>query len=159
MLKHICFLLIFSYILSLFFWFCIYFCATMLLSKKSLLGCRHSSVDYFAPTILPTQIRVPNTPYLHLLFIVKFMLRLYCEKNENKQKWGGVCSIHTGKSWATGKGKKDFLVLVPESAFRLWRHFCRVFDDSRATTFAYRRWRRHCCWPTSALTSSTSWRR
>ena len=53
--------------------------------KRFLLGCRHSSVDLSAPTILPTRVRVPSTPSTLLSFIVKFMLYLSCEKNENKQ--------------------------------------------------------------------------
>ena len=50
------------------------------------LGCRHSSGDSSAPTILPPQVWVPSTPSMLLSFIVKFVLYLPCEKNENKQK-------------------------------------------------------------------------
>ena len=49
------------------------------------LGCRHSSVDSSAPTILPPQVCVPSTPSTLLPFIV-FVLYLSCEKKENKQK-------------------------------------------------------------------------
>ena len=51
--------------------------------------CRHSSVDLSAPTIMPPQVRVPRTPYMLLSFIVKFVLYMSCEKNENKQKEAG----------------------------------------------------------------------
>ena len=50
------------------------------------MGCRQSSVDLSAPTIMPPQVRVPRTPYMLLSFIVKFVLYMSCEKNENKQK-------------------------------------------------------------------------
>ena len=38
-----------------------------------------------APTILPPRIQVPSTPSMLLSFIVKFMLYLTCENNQNKQ--------------------------------------------------------------------------
>ena len=53
-------------------------------------GCRHSSVDSSAATILPPWVRVPSTSSTILSFIVKFVLYLSCEKNENKQKYGRV---------------------------------------------------------------------
>ena len=53
-------------------------------------GCRHSSVDSFAPTILPPRVWVPSTPSMLLSFIVKFVLYLSCEKNKIKQKRGRV---------------------------------------------------------------------
>ena len=51
-------------------------------------GCRHSSVDSPAPTIMPPRVRVPSTPSMLLSFIV-FVVYLSCEKNENKQKEAG----------------------------------------------------------------------
>ena len=50
------------------------------------MGCRHSSVESSAPTILPPRVRVPSMPstLFHL-----FVLYLSCEKNENKQKEAG----------------------------------------------------------------------
>ena len=53
--------------------------------NKYFLGCRHSSVDLSAPTILPPRVQIPSTPSMLLSFIV-FVLYLSCEKNENKQK-------------------------------------------------------------------------
>ena len=53
------------------------------------LECRHSSVDSSAPTILSPRVRVPSTLSMLLSFIVKFVLYLSCEKNENKQKDAG----------------------------------------------------------------------
>ena len=53
-------------------------------------GCCNSSVDSSAPTILPPQVRVPSMPSMLLPFIVKFVLYLSCEKNENKQKEAGL---------------------------------------------------------------------
>ena len=53
------------------------------------LGCHHSSVDLSVPIILLPQVRVPSTPSMLLLSIVKVVLYLSCEKNENKQKEAG----------------------------------------------------------------------
>ena len=47
---------------------------------------RHSSVDSSAPTVLLPQVRVPSTPSTLVSFIVKFVLNVSCEKNENKQQ-------------------------------------------------------------------------
>ena len=54
--------------------------------KNDSRGCRHSSVESSAPTILPPRVRVPSMPstLFHL-----FVLYLSCEKNENKQKEAG----------------------------------------------------------------------
>ena len=43
----------------------------LLLLKNSMWGCRHSSVDSSAPTILPPQVRVPSTPSMlyHLWYL------------------------------------------------------------------------------------------
>ena len=46
-----------------------------------------------APTILPPQVRVPSTPSTLLSFIVKFVLNLSCEKNDDKQKESGFGPI------------------------------------------------------------------
>ena len=61
-------------------------CHKQILAK----GCRHSSVDSSAPTILPPWVWAPSTPSTLLSFIV-FVLYLSCEKNENKEKevWFG----------------------------------------------------------------------
>ena len=48
-------------------------------------GCRHSSVDSSAPSILPSRVWVPSTPST-LVEIV--YLSFECEKNKNKQKRG-----------------------------------------------------------------------
>ena len=55
------------------------------LAKNSFKGCRHSSFDWSAPTILPPRVQIPSTPSMLLSFIV-FVLYLLCEKNKNKQK-------------------------------------------------------------------------
>ena len=47
------------------------------------------------PTILPPQVRVLSTPSILLSFMVKFVLYLSCEKNENKQKETGVGPFFT----------------------------------------------------------------
>ena len=58
----------------------------ILVSFKELLiwGCRHSSVDSSAHSIMPPQVRLPSTPSMLLSFIVKFVLYLYlcCEKEQ-----------------------------------------------------------------------------
>ena len=59
----------------------------MLTTIKSLRKvCQQGSVDSTAPTILPPRVRVPSMPPTLLLFIVKFVLYMSGEKNENKQK-------------------------------------------------------------------------
>ena len=49
------------------------------------LGCRHSSVDSSAPTILLPRVWVPRTPFMLFYFIV-FVLYLSCEKNGKTKK-------------------------------------------------------------------------
>ena len=58
-------------------------------------GCRHSSVDSSALSIMPPRVQLPSTPSMLLSFIVKFVLylSLRCEKNENKPKRGRVWPI------------------------------------------------------------------
>ena len=51
-----------------------------------MMGCRHSSVDSSAPTILPARVQVLSTPSTLLSFVVKFVLYLSCENNGNIQK-------------------------------------------------------------------------
>ena len=60
------------------------------LFKLTNLGCRHSSVNSSAPTILPPRVRVPSTPSMLLSFIVTFVLYLSCEKNEINKKRPGL---------------------------------------------------------------------
>ena len=52
-------------------------------------GAAIAQVDSSVPTILPSQVRVPSTPSTLLSFI-EFVLYLSCEKNENKEKKGGI---------------------------------------------------------------------
>ena len=63
--------------------------------KMTWLGCRHSSVDSNAPSIMPPRVQLSSTPSMLLSFIVKFLLylSLRCEKNENKPKRGRVWPI------------------------------------------------------------------
>ena len=65
-----------------------FFQCIMLLSFVDYTIRRHSSVDSSTPTILPSWVRIPSTPPT-LSIIVKFVLHLSCEKNENKQKEAG----------------------------------------------------------------------
>ena len=51
------------------------------------LGCRHSSVDLSAPSILPPRVRVPSTQS-NLLSIYIWIVS--CGKDENKQKEAGI---------------------------------------------------------------------
>ena len=53
-------------------------------------GSRHSLANLSMPTILPPRVRIPNTPSMLLSFIVKFVLYLSCERNQNKQKEAGL---------------------------------------------------------------------
>ena len=52
------------------------------LKKFNYLGCRHSSVDSSAPSILPPRVRLPSMPSTLFSIIVKFVLYLsmQCEK-------------------------------------------------------------------------------
>ena len=81
--------------------------------KKSFWGCRHSSVDSSASSILPPQVRVPSSPPMLLPIKVKFVicLSLHCEQNKNKQKEVGF-----------GPFKKVFLTSVYYIAVS-WSHF------------------------------------
>ena len=47
------------------------------------LGGRHSSVVLSAPTILPSQVRIPNTP--STLFSI-YIIEIVIKKDQNKQK-------------------------------------------------------------------------
>ena len=61
-------------------------------TKKGFVGCRHSSVDSSALSILPPQVRLPSPPSTLLSFTVKFVLyfSLQCEKRTkiNKKEGG-----------------------------------------------------------------------
>ena len=61
------------------------------------LGCRHSSVDLSAPTILPPRVRVPSAPSTLLSFTV-FVLYFSCEKDENKNGFGQTFKKRKGGS-------------------------------------------------------------
>ena len=60
-----------------------------ILKKIVKLGCRHSSVDLYAPTILPPRVLVPSTQSM-LIFIYSIVPYLSCEKSKNKQKRSGL---------------------------------------------------------------------
>ena len=47
-------------------------------------------MNWSAATILPPRVRVPSTPSVLVSFIVKFVLYLFREMNENKQKEAGL---------------------------------------------------------------------
>ena len=57
-------------------------------------GCRSSSVDSSAPSILPPLVWVPSTPStlfsIYIVQIVYLSFELECEKNKNKQKEAGI---------------------------------------------------------------------
>ena len=58
------------------------------------MGCRHSSVDLSAPSILLPRVWVPSTPSIlfsiYKVQIVYLSLKLECKKNKNKQKEAGI---------------------------------------------------------------------
>ena len=60
-------------------------------------GCRYSSVDSSAPSILPPQVWVPSTPStlssIYIAQIVYLSFELECEKNQNKQKEAGISPL------------------------------------------------------------------
>ena len=61
---------------------------------RNMLGCRHSSVDSSAPSILLPRVQVPSTPSMlfsiYIIQIVYLSFELECKKNENKQKEAGI---------------------------------------------------------------------
>ena len=60
--------------------------------KRANMGCCYSSVDSSAPSILPRLVQLPSTPSKLFSCIVKFVLYLsmQCEQNnKNKQKEAG----------------------------------------------------------------------
>ena len=63
----------------------------------------HLTLKARKPSILPSLVRVPSTPFMLLPFLVKFVLylSLHCEKNENKQKEAGFGPFK--KHWYWGQ--------------------------------------------------------
>ena len=65
---------------------------TRFYNNSVILGCRHSSVDLSAPSILPRWVRLPSMPSTLFSFMVKFFLYLsvQCEKRMkiNKKEAG-----------------------------------------------------------------------
>ena len=49
-------------------------------------GCCHSSMDLYVPSILPPQVQVPSTPSM----LPSIYWIVYCGKDENKQKEAGI---------------------------------------------------------------------
>ena len=68
--------------------------STIVILKIEKLGCRHSSVESCAPSILPPQGSSPkHTIYafsIDIVQIVYLSFELECEKNENKQNKAGI---------------------------------------------------------------------
>ena len=60
------------------------------------LGCRHSSVDLSAPSILPPRVRVPNTTLMLLSINIWIVSR---RKDENKQKRPGLAHFRNFEFW------------------------------------------------------------
>ena len=58
------------------------------------MGCRHSSVDLSAPSILQPRFQVTSTPSIlfsiYIVQIVYLLFELECEMNKNKQKRLGL---------------------------------------------------------------------
>ena len=81
-------------------------------------GCRYSSVDSSAPSILPPQVWVPSTPStlssIYIAQIVYLSFELECEKNKNKQKEAGIGPFKKRK-------EKKILILLIEFSTRRWR--------------------------------------
>ena len=118
--------------------------AILKLYQNNYRGCRHSSVDSSAPTILPPWVRVPSTPS----FIV-FVLYFLCEKNEKEQKEAGLgpflknktstsvskssCNFHS-ENW-----QKSFIALVPAP----WSSSCKL----SGILFSWCSRHRPCPWP------------
>ena len=71
--------------------------------KRSNLGCRHSSVDLSASTILPPQVRVPSTLSMFLSFKIQFVM--WKERKLRKKR---PVSAHFLKK------KQSFVVVVVE---------------------------------------------
>ena len=65
-------------------------------------GCRHSSVDLSAPSILPPQVRIPSTS---AMLLSNYIWIVTCIKDENKQKEAGIGPFLTKKM---GRQTKDF---------------------------------------------------
>ena len=90
--------------------------------KDTKLGCRHSSVDSSVPTILLPWVQIPNKPSMLLFFIVKFVLYLSCEKNENK-----IFSYNIFANTKSTFGLLKNQVKILEAAFSVCWNMCQCF--------------------------------
>ena len=84
------------------------------------MGCRHSSVDSSAPSILPPQVRVPSTVSslfsIYTVQIVYLSLGLECEKNEINRGWGWpIKKILRHSITISGQYKKHCTIVINES--------------------------------------------
>ena len=84
-----------------------------LLHLLTLYFCR-SSVDSSAPSILPPRVWVSSTRSLLFSFIVKFLLYLSCEKNENKH---GIAHLKTNLFAIYNWGLVTGLVVMVEDSW------------------------------------------
>ena len=106
---------------------------THLLIKQFVKGCRHSSVDLSAPSILTSQVWVPSTPSMHFSIykvqIVYLSRELECENNENKQKEDGIGPFK----------ENQFLKWMWDSVTRLVDslHFGQLFKACSNNYFAH----------------------
>ena len=76
-----------------------------------MLGCRYSSLDSSAPSIMPPRVRVPCFLSIYIVQIVYLSFELECEKNENKQKEAGIGPFFK-------KGTMHILYNIPITASR-----------------------------------------
>ena len=63
-------------------------CANLFIKQFLLLGCPHSSVDLFAPSILLPQVRIPSILSTLLSIDIRIVT---CTTDEKNQKEAGIC--------------------------------------------------------------------
>ena len=83
-------------------------------------GCRYSSVDSSAPSIMPPRVQVQSTPStlfsIYIVQIVYLSFELECEKNKNKQKEAGIGPFF----------KKQLSIVLAEIRAKLGRFHCNL---------------------------------
>ena len=102
------------------------------------MGCRHSSVDSSASSILLPQVRVPSTPTTLKSFTVKFVLYLsmHCEKNKINKKRLGFARIIINNQPVTKLNIFSPVALVSAyfcACSPIFRETCRLVPRQRRT--------------------------
>ena len=90
------------------------------IKQLAIVGCRYSSVDSSAPSIMPPRVQVQSTPStlfsIYIVQIVYLSFELECEKNKNKQKEAGIGPFF----------KKQLSIVLAEIRAKIGRFHCNL---------------------------------